>query len=267
MKQIIILIFFIQFSYAQIIIKGSIINKKTNEPIPYSSIGIKGKTVGTVSNENGYFELPLNEINDTDSLKISAIGYQSKSYSIMQAKNFTSENIYLNESAVALNEVVIKPTKTITKILGNKNYNKNISCSFQGVNNNYKGVQTAIKANNKKGRLVWIEKFNFYIVKNEISDSVIFRLNFYKEDKDGLPGENILRQPIIFKTIIKKGEVSVDLKKYNINTNDDFFISLECISDNINSNNLTFSGSLVGPAYFKMATFSLSYLSILYIKH
>ena len=104
----------------------AIINKKTNEPIPYSSIGIKGKTVGTVSNENGYFELPLNEINDTDSLKISAIGYQSKSYSIMQAKNFTSENIYLNESAVALNEVVIKPTKTITKILGNKNYNKKV---------------------------------------------------------------------------------------------------------------------------------------------
>ncbi len=256
MKNIIFLFAFIQFVHAQTIIKGTVIDKKTNEPIPFSSIGIKGKTMGTVSNENGYFEMALKEINDADSLKISAIGYQSKSYAVKVAKNFTAEKIYLSESAVLLNEVVIKPSKTITKVLGNKNYNKNVSCTFQGVDNNYKGVQAAIKANNKKGRVVWIENFNFFISKNDIADSAIFRLNFYKEDKDGMPGDNILRQPIVFKTNVKKGEVSVDLKKYNINTNDDFFISLECLSENINSKNLSFSGALLGPSYFKMATFS-----------
>lgn len=246
----------IQISFAQTSIKGTVIDKKTNEPIPFSSVGIIGKTMGTVSNENGYFELVLKEINETDSLKISAIGYQSKSYTVKQAKNFTAEKIYLNESAVLLNEVVIKPSKTITKVLGNKNYNKNISCSFQGVDNNYKGVQAAIKANNKKGRVVWIENFNFFISKNDAADSAMFRLNFYKEDKNGMPGENILHQPIVFKTKVERGEVSVDLKKYNINTNDDFFISLECLSDNINSKNLAFSGALLGPSYFKLATFS-----------
>lgn len=256
MKNIIILLCIIQFTQAQTIIKGTVFDKKTNEPIPFASIGIKGKTVGTVSNENGVFEMPLKEIVDTDSLKISAIGYQGKSYAVKLAKTFTGESIYLSESAVALNEVVIKPTKTITKVLGNKNYNTNVQCSFQGADNNYKGVQAAIKANNKKGRLVWIENFNFYISKNELTDSASFRLNFYKEDKEGMPGDNILRSPIVFKTNTKSGIVSVDLKKYNINTNDDFFISLECLSDKINSKNLTFSGALLGPAYFKMATFS-----------
>jgi hypothetical protein len=256
MKYIILFLSLIQISFAQTSIKGTVIDKKTNEPIPFSSVGIIGKTMGTVSNENGYFELVLKEINETDSLKISAIGYQSKSYTVKQAKNFTAEKIYLNESAVLLNEVVIKPSKTITKVLGNKNYNKNISCSFQGVDNNYKGVQAAIKANNKKGRVVWIENFNFFISKNDAADSAMFRLNFYKEDKNGMPGENILRQPIVFKTEVERGEVSVDLKKYNINTNDDFFISLECLSDNINSKNLAFSGALLGPSYFKLATFS-----------
>jgi hypothetical protein len=256
MKYIILFLSLIQISFAQTSIKGTVIDKKTNEPIPFSSVGIIGKTMGTVSNENGYFELVLKEINETDSLKISAIGYQSKSYTVKQAKNFTAEKIYLNESAVLLNEVVIKPSKTITKVLGNKNYNKNISCSFQGVDNNYKGVQAAIKANNKKGRVVWIENFNFFISKNDAADSAMFRLNFYKEDKNGMPGENILRQPIVFKTKVERGEVSVDLKKYNINTNDDFFISLECLSDNINSKNLAFSGALLGPSYFKLATFS-----------
>jgi hypothetical protein len=256
MKYIILFLSLIQISFAQTSIKGTVIDKKTNEPIPFSSVGIIGKTMGTVSNENGYFELVLKEINETDSLKISAIGYQSKSYTVKQTKNFTAEKIYLNESAILLNEVVIKPSKTITKVLGNKNYNKNISCSFQGVDNNYKGVQAAIKANNKKGRVVWIENFNFFISKNDAADSAMFRLNFYKEDKNGMPGENILRQPIVFKTKVERGEVSVDLKKYNINTNDDFFISLECLSDNINSKNLAFSGALLGPSYFKLATFS-----------
>lgn len=256
MKHIILFFSLIQISFAQNSIKGTILDKKTNEPIPFSSVGIIGKTMGTVSNENGYFELVLKEINDTDSLKISAIGYQSISYSVKIAKNFNAEKIYLNESAVLLNEVVIKPSKTITKVLGNKNYNKNISCSFQGVDNNYKGVQAAIKANNKKGRIVWIENFNFFISKNDATDSAMFRLNFYKEDKDGMPGENILRQPIVFKTNVKRGEVTVDLKKYNINTNDDFFISLECLSNNINSKNLSFSGALLGPSYFKLASFS-----------
>jgi len=256
MKYILIFFSFLQFTYAQTTVKGTIIDKKTNEPIPYASIGIKGKMLGTLSNENGYFEMPLKTTVDSDSLKVSAIGYQTKSYSMKQVAAFSDEKIALNESAVSLNEVVIKPTKTITKVLGNKNYNTNIQCAFQGADNNYKGVQAAIKANNKKGRLIWIENFNFFISKNEVKDSAVFRLNFYKEDKDGMPGDNILRQPIVFKTKTTSGIVSVDLKKYNINTDNDFFISLECISDNITSKNLAFSGALFGPAYFKMATFS-----------
>jgi hypothetical protein len=256
MRSILILICLSQFVLAQVSIKGKVFDKTTNEAIPFVSIGIKGKTIGTVSDENGNFELQLKSAVDSDSLKISAIGYQSKSYSMLKAKEFNNEKLYLSQASVQLGEVTVKPTKTITKVLGNKNYNTNIQCAFQGVDKNYKGVEAAIRANNKKGRLIWLEKLNFFIIKNELEDSATFRLNLYKEDKEGLPGENILRKPIVFRSKIKNGIVEVNLKKYNINTDNDFFISLECLSEQMDKDKLTFSGSVMGPAYFKMATFA-----------
>ncbi len=256
MKNLLFLLFVVNLSMAQTTLSGKVLDAATKEPIPFASVGIKGKNIGTVCNENGIFEIQLKDFNTTDSLKISSIGYLAQSFNLSKVKDFNNETIYLKPNDVLLNELVIKPTKTITKVLGNKKYNTNIHCSFQGADKNFKGVEAAIKANNKKGRLVWIEDFNFYITKNLIDDSITFRLNFYTENKDGLPEKNILRQPIIFKIKTKSGVVSLDLKKYNINTNDDFFISLESLTDKINSTNFSFSGSIMGPSYFKMATFS-----------
>lgn len=255
-----VFLFFICFNsfiHAQITISGKVYDKAASDAIPFASIGIKGKSVGTVSDENGVFTIVLKDVSDTDSLKISAIGYRSKSFAISKAKSFTNELIYLDQSSVNLAEVVVKPTKTITKVLGNKNYNTNIQCSFQGSGANFLGVEAAIKANNKRDRDVWIEDFNFYLNKNTIEDSVTFRLNFYKEDKDGMPGENLLSKPIIFKIAKKQtGVVSLNLKKYNLHTKGDFFISMECLSNKVNKDNLTFSGSIMGPAFFKMASFA-----------
>lgn len=250
-----ILLVFSFTASAQIVLKGRVVDNTNKEPIPFASIGIKGKTYGTVCDENGNFALKVGSFADNDSLKVSAIGYAAKTIAMSVAKNYINETIGLNPASVQLSEIKIKPQKTVTKVLGNKRYNKNICISFQGAEGNWKGTEISIKANNKKGRLVFIENFNFYIVKNLYLDSLTFRLNFYKEDKEGLPGENILRQPIIFKTIVKEGIVSLNLKNYLINTDDDFFMSLECLEETINQSRLCFSGSISGPAYMKAATF------------
>ncbi len=250
-----ILVFAMQITLAQTVISGTIIDQTTQEPVPFASIGIKGKTSGTLSDENGVFSIELKDFAETDSLKFSAIGYRAQSYVMSTAKNFSNKTISLYQTSVVLNEVVVKPTKTITKVLGNKKYNTNVQCTFQGNEKNFLGVEAAIRANNKKGRTVWIEDFNFYITKNLVEDSVTFRLNFYKENSSDLPGENILSKPIIFKTKQKNGVVHLDLKKLNIHTDDDFYISLECLSSKVTKDNFAFSGSIMGPAYFKMATF------------
>lgn len=255
MKNLILLVCLANFSFGQSI-KGTVYDHTSKEPIPFASIGIKGKTMGTVCDENGNFELNMNGAADTDSLKISSIGYKSKCFIVSKARNFTGEKIYLAQTTVQLNEVTVRPTKTITKILGNKRYNKNVMCFFQGADGNYKGVEVAIKADNKKERLVWIEDFNFYINQCLFKDSIAFRLNFYKESKEGMPAENILQKPIVFKIAPRLGVFNIDLKKYNINTTGDFFISLECLMGTVDNKKLAFSGGLTGPTYFKLATFS-----------
>lgn len=239
---------------SQTIVKGKV-TENSGTGIPYASIGIKGKTYGTVCDEEGNFELKINSFTDNDSLKISAIGFRQKTISMKTAKGYSGEKITLMPAAVQLNEIKIKPQKTVTKVLGNKHYNKNICLSFQGAENNWKGAEISIKANNRKGRLVFLENFNFYIVKNLYEDSLTFRLNFYKENQEGLPGENILRKPIVFKTKIKEGIVSVNLKNYLINADDDFFMSLECLEETIDKDKLCFSGSVSGPSFMKVATF------------
>jgi len=243
-------------SRAQITITGSVTDAATKESIPFASIGIKGKAYGTVCDENGRFSLKTGAVTDKDSLKISAIGYKAKTLSMQNVKGYYNENVSLTPASIQLSEIKIKPQKTVTKVLGNKNYNKNMCLSFQGAEGSWKGAEISIKANNKKGRLVFLENFNFYIVQNYYEDSLTFRLNFYKPDKDGLPGENILRKPIIFRTKVKVGVVSINLKDYLINTDDDFFMSLECLEEKIDKEKLCFSGSISGPAYMKVSTFT-----------
>ena len=228
----------------------------TKEPVPFASVGIKGSPYGTVCDANGNFELKIGQFKEEDSLKIASIGYSSRSMSMAKAKNFNKEQIFLKTAAVQLSEVLVKPGKIIRKKLGNSRYNKNVFCSFSGVEGNYKGAEAAIKARNKKSRFVWIEDFSFYILKNMFNDSISFRLNFYNEGGQGLPGQNILKKPIVFKTKVKEGVVFLDLKQYNITADGDFFISLECLEGKMDKDKLSFSGSISGPSYFKLASFA-----------
>jgi hypothetical protein len=241
--------------FSQTVVTGTVIDRSTKKPIPFASIGIKGTVYGTVCDENGIFNLNIKTYTEKDTIKIAAIGYQSKSSAMANIVSLNNSVTELSASAVQLHEVVIKPGKTIRKVLGNKKYNTNISCNFTGVEGNYKGAEAAIKANNKKDRLVWLEDFNFYLMKNAFADSVTFRLNFYTVSAEGLPQENILKKPVIFKTAVKRGIVKVDLIPHNISITGDFFMSLECLEDNMQKEMLSFSGSISGPSFFKVATF------------
>jgi CarboxypepD_reg-like domain len=98
------------YSYGQesfISIRGKLSDSKSKEAIPYASIYIQGKSIGTTSNEDGnfLFHLPIHFSSDT--LIISAIGYESfKSV----GKNLIDKDnlLYLKPTITLLKEVVIK---------------------------------------------------------------------------------------------------------------------------------------------------------------
>ena len=52
-------------SITTIILRGSIYDGETREPIPYVNVGITGTTTGSVSNQNGEFQLIIDYFADT----------------------------------------------------------------------------------------------------------------------------------------------------------------------------------------------------------
>jgi len=236
-------------------ISGTVLDAATNAPVPFASVGIKNKLFGTVCDANGFFELTLGKTETTDTLKISAIGYALQSFGVAEALQFHSRRILLKAQAVQLSEVKVKPSKIVHKTLGVAKFNPRNCTAFGDAELNWKGRESAIRAGNKTGQLVFIEDFNFYIIKNTLRDSLTFRLNLYAVDARGLPGNIILQKPIVFKTAVKQGPVHVDLSKEFIHTSDDFFISIECLEERINHTQFCFSGEITEPSYVKGATF------------
>lgn len=256
MLRLVLFLFFAGSLKSQIILSGKITESKSGLPIPYASIGIAGKHYGTLSNEDGAFKFKLPYITDLDTLKISAIGFETLGFVKSEIKGFKDKVISLNPISVDLSEVKVKPKTVKQKVLGNKNYSTRNCTAFMNEENNWRGSQAAIKAGNKKGQSVYIENFNFYIIKNTYTDSLKFRLMFYSISAKGYPSKTFLKKPIVFKTNVKQGVVTVDLNEYYITTDDDFFISLECLEEEMDATHFCFAGSINTASYAKTSAFN-----------
>lgn len=66
--------------FAQQKVSGVVIDKVNKQPIPFVSIGIIGKSVGTLSSEKGEFDFTFFENQKNDSVKIATIGYKPQVY-------------------------------------------------------------------------------------------------------------------------------------------------------------------------------------------
>lgn len=85
-------------------VKGRVIDKVTNEPIPFASVYFSGSFMGTSTGENGYFELNV-PMDISMPLLFSAIGYYS--FSLTDFSTGEPYNILLTPKAYELQEVVV----------------------------------------------------------------------------------------------------------------------------------------------------------------
>jgi hypothetical protein len=228
-------------SYAQGI-EGVVKDSKTQETLPYVNIGLIGKATGTVTDAGGVFKLIVND-NDSDSLKISMIGYRPQTYLVGDLKKQTgSLNISLEPKVTALKEVKIYNRKFKEAILGNTTESKSSNAGFTS-NQLGNEIGEIIKIKRSPTR---IKRFNASMSNPLSTDSVKLRLNFYSV-VDGMP-DKILQQQNIFITV-KKGQdkISVNLELYDIVVEDKFFVSLEWI-ENTKGRGIMFSASLFSSA-------------------
>ncbi len=250
-----LLLFFILLNTlsAQVSITGKIIDDK-NEIIPYAAVGSIKHTTAVLSNDKGFFRLELKNYDETDSIKFYAIGYKEQYIPIVQLKTSGANEIRLWPTDVEMAEVEVNAKKLYRKKLGVVKYDKTNCSGFVGLENNWIGVETAIKIPNENKKLLKIVDFQFYIIKNLLPDTLLFRLNIYSSN-EYFPTKNILKKSIVFKTKVKEGEVSLDLSAYDIRAYDDFFVSLECLMEKVSINDFCFAGQNNEPSYVRESVF------------
>lgn len=104
--------------------KGMVVDTGTNEKIGGAHIYFKKSLKGTISNTKGEFELSKHLESTTDRLKISCVGYQSKT--VVLSGPSIPFIVALHPETVTLNPVVITPLSALEIV---KNSIKNIKAN------------------------------------------------------------------------------------------------------------------------------------------
>lgn len=87
-------------------IEGTVLDGKTNVPIPFATVAVKGAANGASADSNGYFVLPVLLTGDNEiTLEITAIGYEKREYVVKGGNNKMS--FYLDPAVTLLGEVQV----------------------------------------------------------------------------------------------------------------------------------------------------------------
>ncbi|WP_165835903.1 carboxypeptidase-like regulatory domain-containing protein [Marinifilum breve] len=88
-------------------LSGTVRDLNSKEVLPYTSIGIRGKHLGTITNQDGEFSLSISSENLNDTLVFSYVGYKNEEIVISNLKNNQIE-VELKEDFISLQEVIIR---------------------------------------------------------------------------------------------------------------------------------------------------------------
>lgn len=95
-------------SLAQTIVRGTVRDAVSGDPMPFVSVSIKGTTTGTTTDVKGNYELQTSE--DASRVQFTFVGYVTELRTITPGQAQTV-NVSLKEDKRTLDEVVIKPKK------------------------------------------------------------------------------------------------------------------------------------------------------------
>jgi len=114
MRRLFLLIFFTFSSlaaalYAQnITISGRVIDRESNEPLVFASIGVRGTPIGTVSNSVGEFDFHIPARYKSGILVISMLGYENFQTPVSNLLVTDTVIFKLKEATQVLDEVVVR---------------------------------------------------------------------------------------------------------------------------------------------------------------
>ncbi len=226
---------------SQITVKGTVYDSASRQPLPFVNIGVRGQNLGTVSLQDGKFE--LTGLSKGQKLLFSMVGYKSTEIDIQSLQ----EEIFLAASNTRLQEVVVKSSKLKKGFLGNRTSSKLINGGFSV---DFLGAEAGVPIRAKKTE-TFINTFHFFIARNDY-DSLRFRVNIY-ELRNNEVGKRILNHNVIIENA-SEGWNNVNLEPYDVKAEGDFMVSLEWLTDfPCNKSRKDENGEIVDDCYLRFS--------------
>jgi len=97
-------------------LSGKVIDGSNQETLPYATVAVKGASLGTTTNADGFFTL-MDIPQDTGKIIIQYLGYQSRELSLRAALQADPLVIELSETQQMLEEVVVRGSNLSNQII------------------------------------------------------------------------------------------------------------------------------------------------------
>ncbi|MEQ8524496.1 carboxypeptidase-like regulatory domain-containing protein [Gracilimonas sp.] len=206
-------------SFSQEKVTGIVQDAETGKAVPYVNIGIISLMKGTVSNAEGKFSLGYTA--EIDSVTFSAIGYETDTFSIKDI--LADEVILLNPATYNLDEITVKE-KALGRI---KELGYNLNKKRQSISFGSTLLGTEIGGLIEIDRQTLIYSAHF-IFNHTGDDSLLFRVNLYEMNGDK-PVRNLITENELFRAPKEPGTVLVNLRGYDIVTEENVLLTVEWI--------------------------------------
>jgi hypothetical protein len=207
---------------AQALIRGTVLDEHTHQPLTFVAISVSGENTGTVTDSNGYYEIRTAHTDGT--LQFSSAGYQT------QRALFTTSctiDVVLRENTQQLGEVIIRDKKKkyrnkdnpavalIREVIGHKEENQlqgNDFASYQS----YEKMTIALENPGPEIQDNPIVKKYRFVFNNQDTVSVPGKKLFPIFIEENISDHYYRRQPENRKTIIKANKrINMDKRFVN----------------------------------------------------
>ncbi|MDO7884953.1 carboxypeptidase-like regulatory domain-containing protein [Hymenobacter cheonanensis] len=206
-------------------ISGRVTDANTGQALPFVNIGVVGKALGTVSNEQGQYGLVFQDKLADDTVRVSYLGYRPQLLTLRQLR--ARPALALSPAAVALGEVRVKGKSRgwRDRTLGFSGNSENSTLSLEPKDLGAE-TGTVIYLKHKPTKVL---QANFNVAYNHVG-TVTLRVNLYRLDAKGRPtSEKLLRREVLVRTAVAHGPLTVDLTPDDLLLTENFFLSLEWV--------------------------------------
>jgi hypothetical protein len=231
-------------------VTGVVRDLETGKPLPYVTIGIPNRGMGTVAQADGSFALKTDGTIDTDTIRISMIGYATETYTIGAWRKQMHVELALSPIDQQLQQVEVRPREMKQVRLGNDYHSMAVQVGYSGdgtdsTTANTPGAELGTIMKVKDGRKYYLDSLGMNFTAFT-PDSAVLRINFYQVHNDE-PDILLNREPIYITIYQNQSQVRLDLRPYDLVADDDFVMAAEWLVDlKGEEEKILFSGGFIG---------------------